>query len=74
MGKRIDISNLRNDYQFFNALGVGDHKIGGNCNLLAAVEFHGLGWGSPISPGDWALGYYSVGFRQFLIFPNFLGF
>ena len=56
MGRGIDISSLRNDYQFFDAFRARDRRVRGNCNLLAGVRFHELGWGSPILPGGLGAG------------------
>ena len=33
---------LKNDYQFFDALKIKDHKIRGYCHLLTKVKFHEL--------------------------------
>ena len=39
---------LKNDYQFFDALKIKDHKIRGYCHLLTKVKFHELECSSPL--------------------------
>ena len=40
--------DLKNDYQFFDALKTKDSKIRGNYNLLIKVKFYELEWSFPL--------------------------